>query len=554
MLPTYQKHEVIYFQPGQLVFHVDGNSSPGSAHGLITWANNIAKKRYKDISISQRGESIDFKPPSSDDPDVQGWEKYRRAQDSNKDASLTKEPNFMIKEIRPADKRPQAFTLIFANVDGIKIQSDLLDLILLLDKKRGNAPGRNLQVVSPNWLASGSSEPGTVGGPGGRPVPYTTGIASTGEYSFTLPKSVPVNGKGQGVVVAILDTVPDESLSDIHDKWVKNRPGDEHALLKTMLDPINGRLTVHPDPDGNVDRAPLKDIQADGHDYAMTDHGLFVAGIIHSIAPDAELHLFQVLNRYGIGDLETIARALKQVHDKFLAKRLIVNLSLTLNLPLEEGHLSNNLGWQILSRGESECDSWICRKIRRFICRIFFGPSWFERQARPMEKICDNVYTLGSRVIAAAGNNYDEKRQIRRPQACYPAALESVVGVGALPKSKKPLLPSDSPTLASYSNLADRPPRDGITTFGGEEGAREGVLGIYVGEFPPSRSNPTPTSNHNGWGWWAGTSFATPIITGATALELSANPSFTTQEAIEALYAEQSIIAGDGQDVLDVTQ
>jgi hypothetical protein len=43
--------------------------------------------------------------------------------------------------------------------------------------------------------------------------------------------------------------------------------------------------------------------------YRMTDHGLFVAGIIHTIAPQAELHLIEVLNPYGVGDLESITRA-----------------------------------------------------------------------------------------------------------------------------------------------------------------------------------------------------------------------------------------------------
>jgi len=31
----------------------------------------------------------------------------------------------------------------------------------------------------------------------------------------------------------------------------------------------------------------------------MADHGLFVAGIIHSIAPQASLHLIRVLNDFG---------------------------------------------------------------------------------------------------------------------------------------------------------------------------------------------------------------------------------------------------------------
>ena len=170
-----------------------------------------------------------------------------------------------------------------------------------------------------------------------------------------------------------------------------------------------------------------------------------------------------------------------------------------------------------------------------------------------MEEICNNIYALGSRVIAAAGNYYDARTQSHRPQACYPAALDRVVGVGALQKIEGPLISSNRPVHTSYSNLADRPPRDGIATFGGEYG-EEGVLGIYVGEFPPSESYPSPEPNTNGWGKWAGTSFSTAVISGATALELSAHPGFTTQDAIEALYEEESITTGDNEDVLRVKQ
>ena len=57
-----------------------------------------------------------------------------------------------------------------------------------------------------------------------------------------------------------------------------------------------------------------------------------------------------------------------------------------------------------------------------------------------------------------------------------------------------------------------------MTTLGGEEGAENGVLGIYLGEFPDH------TSNETKWAWWAGTSFATPIISAVTAAVLSSMP------------------------------
>jgi hypothetical protein len=50
---------------------------------------------------------------------------------------------------------------------------------------------------------------------------------------------------------------------------------------------------------------------------------------------------------------------------------------------------------------------------------------------------------------------------------------------------------------------------------------QEGILGLYTGEFPITdpatgavSARGTGTSSPNGWGMWAGTSFATGVVTG----------------------------------------
>ena len=52
------------------------------------------------------------------------------------------------------------------------------------------------------------------------------------------------------------------------------------------------------------------DYHLNQHEYPMPDHGLFVAGIIHSIAPKAQIHLIEGLNTYGVGTFETFANAI----------------------------------------------------------------------------------------------------------------------------------------------------------------------------------------------------------------------------------------------------
>jgi hypothetical protein len=433
------------------------------------------------------------------------------------------------------------------------------------------------------------SQPGTTGGPGGRPTPYD-GHADNQDYKIQPDDKdewlqeildIPEAQRGEGVVVAILDTAPTTEvvspvpgekwvmkranepgsfLEAMYKKWVIDRdkpplnPADQHPLVKRLLNPADPRLTVYLNPnvdrkDSNID--PDGYIQADKHDYYMTDHGLFVAGLIHSLAPQAELHLYQVLNRYGVGDLESIADALLEVYTRFAHKpgdkRLaVVNMSVTFNMPMEDDEEEGDeMGKSLRAYGKQEKSD---------------VNSWFARQKRPAERICNLAYQLGSRIIAAAGNNR-KGPQHARPEARYPAALDSVLGVGALAKAKHP--PSDAAEkldTASYSNRADRPGYVGITTLGGEPGKGKGILGIYVAEFPEKQEEQKGGADkkglsQNGWGWWAGTSFATPIISGITAALLaSMPPEKKTEDAIQRLFGGQHFETKDREDVLFVTQ
>ena len=536
MSPKPHENQVIYFQPGQIVFLVAGDSSEARTGELLSRASKLANDhQHKEVRMTRKF-GLDFRSTLSSDKN-----------DKSKESSQ-ENPYF-----RPEIVSRESFGLVFTEVEGITDPDALLDLIISLDKDLKAGPDGPLKVVSPNWLTSGGSQPGATGGPGGKPTPYI-GAANTTEYIIHPPSKIHdlCKGKeGEGVVVAILDTAPydpnsgwpqdaNKILDDIYDA------NPEHSLIKTLLVKENRPLTMFLDQrvqeksqyitsDGG--KLPWY-IEVKGHEYDMTDHGLFVAGIIHSLARKAKLRLYQVLNRYGVGDLLSVARALQKIVDDLSDNpdtQLVVNLSLTLNTPVELGHSKNNLGGSILGRDKE----------------------WRDRQAWPMEWICDSVYALNSRLIAAAGNDREKGKE--RPAARYPAAFERVVGVGALPKSETGS--SGRRATASYSNKSDRPARKGITTLGGEEGETDGipqgVLGIYLGSFPKSDNNPNPAENKNGWGWWSGTSFATPIISGITAAVLSNMPPGTTTEgAIEKLYAAQAILTDppDDEDVLSVKQ
>jgi subtilisin family serine protease len=274
----------------------------------------------------------------------------------------------------------------------------------------------------------------------------------------------------------------------------------------------------------------IGDFSLAGHRHYMPDHGLFVAGIIHTLAPKAELHLYEVLNPYGVGCVLTIVKGLLQALD--LPRPLIVNCSLVLDLPDNE---------------EEEPD---------FPSEFIRNQQLMEYLQRPLQDAFDLLALEGAVVVAAAGNDAQpgpgpESVQLR-PRARVPARFPNVIGVGALPKGKPTR--GKSPQPASYSNLADDPTDRGYVVLGGEDAANQGIVGVYLNPYPQYR-DPIPADkkkikaerfkyipNQTGWAEWAGTSFATPVLSGLLAVKWSEDPNQTTSFARTFL---DSLVAGN---------
>ena len=511
--------------------------------------------------------------------------------------------------IIPVDVRVSAEYRDEKNPDGLVDIAELAGLVARFDDTRGklqetlnNQPGISqairVEVVSPNWFAgSAKTEYGDGGGPGSRPVPYT-GAANV-LYKFELPKEVgplcpPEEARrGENVKVAILDTAPClQQLVEAYELYQKIRPErqqqlrDErkyHPLIESLLKP-GGPLHVHPASVEELFR--LRALHLQDHDYTMTDHGLFIAGIINTIAPSAELHLYEVLNSQGTGDLESIARGLWTVADEqyrvFLEtgkfQHLVVNCSLMLDISLDGDPDSPDTARIIADEPLPIIGHRLTDMHGDLLRYISDHPDFVERSGSVIMWICDLLFFLGARVIAAAGNDWDPTDP-GRPRARYPAAFPSVQGVGALKKEQPQtaIVGNQDYEVASYSDLSDEPGKVGVATLGGEAGAERGVLGIYLGEFP----EPLPwewsifhrivnwlaklfggrfvyPKNETHWAWWAGTSFATPILSGVIAAVLSRpTPPPTTEGAIVELYRAHAILESRTaykEDLLNVTQ
>lgn len=419
------------------------------------------------------------------------------------------------------------FSLIFADVNGVSDDpSDLLRLLQGIDKLvNTQLAGLTLRTASPNWLGVRAPHVGT-GGPGAKPKPakltakWQTADLQTPEapFGFEMPMLEKYFGTMQPVEVAILDTAPcSHDLVAAYHRWEA-----KHPLLHSLLRP-HGKLTIdHADYETLL---RLADYGIKGHHYGMADHGLFVAGIVHTIAPDAELRLIEVLNPLGIGDFESIARGLKQVLERRKAlpaeQAMVLNCSLVLNFPTSDE---------------------IKKLARRDPIWAWLGENGrIARMALALETIFNEIAAQGVPIAAAAGNDAVPNKP--RPPARYPAAFDSVIGVSALEDAIHP---------ASYANLADDPPCEGISTFGGaatqgETIVGKGVLGVYIGEFPDE-----PHENKTGWAWWAGTSFATPIVSGSFAALMSQGMTRDQAEAI--LRGMQSDVTPEDEEVISVNQ
>ncbi len=402
-----------------------------------------------------------------------------------------------------------------------------------------DADGFRLNIASPNWLSSSTSQHGGIGGPGARPIPATVAPvviesnSAVQAWDFTLPPDLraPLPDDSSDAEIAILDTAPRiEDLEEAYTRLVTNQQ-PAHALLARMLGEAgtfdvsaSGRLHAI-----YAETSLLAQVDADlvAQAYLMSDHGLFIAGIINSIAPKAKLHLIEVLNPYGVGTLESLAHGFQEVvniRNSLPADMpLVINCSWMLDIPQDveqltaQQLLADDIGSLTLEQAQQ------MSQMLQDICLLASPP------------LNDPNTPPSTILIAAAGN---DSNLDNRSQARYPAAYPDVTGVGALTRD-------DSPT--PYSNLSDSPSTIGYATFGGEAAPTSssdpapadpatadpigGILGVYIGLLDGQPKNPT------GWARWAGTSFAAPIISGTLARLLDKSTNVTLRDADTTLRA-----------------
>lgn len=446
---------------------------------------------------------------------------------------------------------------------------------------RGVKQGPILIGMTLNWHAAAAPHQIGVGGPGARPVQAYPPARPT-DYAFTFSgkdANILNDADGAGTTVYVLDTLPNESRVQqfASNQWKQFPPYD--SLPNKML---------WPSLEEGVRRDDWHPASMIGHHYDMTDHGLFAAGIVRAIAPEAEIRFVEVLDRCGVGTLASISRGFDYVLHEFdqfdengrgeRIPRSVVNCSFTLAFP-DHNHF-DILPPALAAKSKSvaaflqtlrdnpqsmqkELDvAAEALQIEPALLRdklLAWGQTRHLLHSHPLmaltakriiQELTSSIYARGATLVAAAGNEGPHSTMRgKRPYPRYPAAAKPVIGVGA-----SDVRPEDrtARAYADYSSSADDPPSDGFLTFGGkaangEAVPNEAIRGIYTTKFSNGGED-------TGWAWWAGTSFAAPIISGAIAGLLGLGKS--REDAVQFLrdQIDQSSAGGAPVQVLPVTR
>ena len=390
--------------------------------------------------------------------------------------------------------------------------------------REGNIP---ILAAMPNWIGGVNSISQSC--PAAPPLPITGDNTAFKNWHFELPQlsSTLKELNGNGATVFVLDTIPTVKRIMTAAKNAK----DHNAQLQDFVAAMNSNP-----PEIVIDHLSLpkrltniqagKDLHGQLYGFQMPDHGLFVSGIIHDLAPKAKIECVRVLNDSGVGDVGTLCHVLQAIQDRMQQEDLgqvVINLSLEITPP--DAHLP------AIWFGNDCClQPQDLLTISQDITLLRLG----------LRMIIKSLAAQGAVIVAASGNESNTNNHPpQRFGPRYPAAFPEVISVGAVDNKGQATTYSDYPSL---------PPEDnGIATYGGAipqtvppatsqisepmpAGAKtwavvnDAIVGIYSStHYPMLLANDEPPNQYSAppssycWAYWSGTSFAAPIISALAA-------------------------------------
>ncbi len=416
-------------------------------------------------------------------------------------------------------------------------------------------------IAEPNYLIGKPWIP--VGSPDqGGPIEAPAGSFWSQPALQTIGLATPVTTGGTGVRVGIFDTLP-ASFDAV--------PGTPKIIQ------VGSAATGHQITLQALSRVPSVIVTPTSD--AARDHGVFVAGLVKAVAPEADVKLYQVLDESAVGDIFTLMEALKDFICSGQPDHSVVNLSLGLHwydegylfslLPEDAGVLAGELDAATISQdlrdgfeasnhsltlgatvtAKEAGSRWrIDDSDKQYFVRMELGrllvfkavatPSDLPKTCTPpdpdfatiftLQDLLDAANELGVMVVAAAGNNATGMAK----QADIPARWPNTIGVAASGPG--------GTGLACFSNAGDvlAPGGEGLKGQSSEECKPpfadcdpSEVCNLNDDCKTPGDVNCDPTvecacyclvslgtqKTNTGLLYWAGTSFSTPLVSGLAA-------------------------------------
>src|SRR5258708_4661239 len=266
-------------------------------------------------------------------------------------------------------------------------------------KELNRDEGIPITIAAPAWLTGGT--PTSQGCPLTPPIPVEEACSNWRIKLPHLPHDLK-SKKGDGVTVFILDAFPERGVI----ARAARDAGDDNLLLRSVNETVTFDYRFM---SGIQDVQEIgatngtfvgKDVYGRHYPIHLEDHGLFIAGIVRDLAPQARIECIRVLDDLCVGDVNVIVHALDQIsfrkalrsgdlHDK----PVVVNLSLV--IPTDK-----------------EADS---QKVKTDIGGL---NNLFANLKHAIKTLSD----IGVIIAASAGNEGDE-REIAdpfRPDTLYP--------------------------------------------------------------------------------------------------------------------------------------